>query len=249
MAHNGRSNAYCFPMTDKKTPTSSRSPRQTRGHERVAAILDACARLIVIEGAAQLTMHGLARDAGTSIGSLYHFFPDKQSVLKALGDRHIKALTIITQDLMAIDDSVWIEQSAGDVIARLILPILQYIEQHRDLVSMIYPLDGTHRLSSPDLRLRIEDTYARMLELRLPTATADARQVYVLALVELPMGAFQVAQKSSALSRRLLIEELPRALIAYLEALERIHGVPGQASLQPAVHGNQDQDAGHLRGQ
>ncbi|MFC6335290.1 TetR family transcriptional regulator [Pseudomonas sp. CCM 7891] len=212
-------------MTDKKAPPSSRAPQQARGRERVAAILDACARLIVIEGAAQLTMHGLARDAGTSIGSLYHFFADKQSVLDALGERHIQALAVITEELRAIDDSVWIKESAADVIARLILPILQYSERHRDLVSMICPLDGVHRLSSPDLRLRIEDTYARMLELRLPNATTDARQAYVLALIALPMGAFQTAQESSALSRQLLVEEIPRALTAYLEALERMHGV------------------------
>lgn len=129
-------------MTDKKTPfsLSSRAPQQARGRERVAAILDACARLIVIEGIAQVTMHGMARNTGTSIGSLYHFFPDKQSVLDALGERHIQALAVITEELMAIDDSVWIEESAGDVIARLVLPILQYSERHRDLVSMISPV-------------------------------------------------------------------------------------------------------------
>lgn len=211
-------------MTDKK-PSSSRSPQQARGRERVSAILDACARLIVLEGAAQVTMHGIAREAGTSIGSLYHFFSDKQRVLEALGERHIQSLAVIANELMDVEDSVWVEQSAEGVIARLILPVLQYTEQHRDLVSLIYPLDGADRLSNPDLRLRIEGIYARVLQLRLPAASDEARQTYVLALIGLPIGAFQIAQENSAVSRRILIEELPRALTAYLRALEVMHGV------------------------
>ncbi|CAM3875788.1 transcriptional regulator, TetR family [Pseudomonas synxantha] len=213
-------------MTDKK-PSSSRPPQQARGRERVSAILDACARLILLEGAAQVTMHGIAREAGTSIGSLYHFFSDKQRVLEALGERHIQSLAVITDELMAIDDSVWVDESAEGVIARLIVPILRYTEQHRDLVSLIFPLDGTYRLSNPDLRLRIEGIYARVLQIRLPDVTAEARQTYVLALIGLPMGAFQIAQENNALSRRILIEELPRALTAYLKALEGLHKVTG----------------------
>ncbi|MBA1204405.1 TetR/AcrR family transcriptional regulator [Pseudomonas capeferrum] len=212
-------------MTDKNSSSSPRTPQQARGRERVTAILDACARLIVVEGAARVTMHGLARDAGTSIGSLYHFFPDKQSVLDALAERHIQALVVITEALGTVDDSVWIKESAADVIARLILPILQYSERHRDLISMIYPLEGTYRLNNPDLRLQIENACARMLELRLPNASADARRAYVLALIALLLGGFQIAQNSSELSKRLLIEEIPRALAAYLQALERMHGV------------------------
>lgn len=209
-------------MTEKK-PSSFRSPQQARGRERVSAILDACARMIVLGGAAQVTMHGIAREAGTSIGSLYHFFSDKQRVLEALGERHIESLAVITDELMAIEDSVWAAQNAEGVIARLILPVLQYTERHRDLVSLIFPLDGADRLSNPDLRLRIEGIYMRVLQLRLPNATADAHQTYVLAMIGLPMGAFQIAQENSAVSRRILIEEIPRALTAYLKALEMLH--------------------------
>ncbi|WP_254658310.1 helix-turn-helix domain-containing protein [Pseudomonas lundensis] len=58
-------------------------------------ILDACARLMVGKGVLSLTMHGIAKEAGTSIGSLYHFFRDKEEVLSALGRRHIDALGML----------------------------------------------------------------------------------------------------------------------------------------------------------
>ncbi len=183
--------------------------------------------MIVDQSVTQLTMHGLAREAGTSIGSLYHFFPDKQRVLEALAERHEEALSAITTQISELDDSVWVKESAEGVIAHLIVPIFEYVEKHRDLVSMIYPVDGSYRFNKPELRMRIEGTYAHMLGLRLPKVDADTRHAYVQALMALPMGIFQVACENSLMSRRLLVEELPRALTAYLKALEEIHTSTG----------------------
>nr|WP_246882186.1 TetR/AcrR family transcriptional regulator [Pseudomonas chlororaphis] len=207
-------------MLPAKTP---RSPKQTRGHERVTAILDACAHLLVSQGVASLTMHGLAREAGTSIGSLYHFFSDKQSVLDALGQRHIDAIDQITANLLAIDPATWIESSSQQVIERMIMPIMEYLETHPDLLQMISPAFAPGQLQAPEARERIQATYARMLALRLPGATAAQRETYVTAMLGLPIGLFQVALEHSQLKSILLLQEVPRAMKAYLEAIERHH--------------------------
>lgn len=44
-------------------------------------LLDACFRLIADEGYAASSMRRLARAAGVSTGTLYHYFPDKRSIL------------------------------------------------------------------------------------------------------------------------------------------------------------------------
>ncbi|WDG76528.1 TetR/AcrR family transcriptional regulator [Pseudomonas chlororaphis] len=207
-------------MLPAKTP---RSPKQTRGHERVTAILDACAHLLVSQGVASLTMHGLAREAGTSIGSLYHFFSDKQSVLDALGQRHIDAIDQITANLLAIDPATWVESSSQQVIERMIMPIMEYLETHPDLLQMISPAFAPGQLQAPEARERIQATYARMLALRLPGATAAQRETYVTAMLGLPIGLFQVALEHSQLKSILLLQEVPRAMKAYLEAIERHH--------------------------
>nr|WP_252189506.1 TetR/AcrR family transcriptional regulator [Pseudomonas sp. SK3(2021)] len=210
-------------MLPAKNP---RSPKQTRGHERVTAILDACAHLLVSQGVANLTMHGLAREAGTSIGSLYHFFSDKQSVLDALGQRHIDAIGQITANLLAIAPATWVELSSQHVIERMIMPILEYLETHPDLLQMISPAFAPGQLQAPEARERIQETYARMLTLRLPEATAAQRETYVTAMLGLPIGLFQVALENSQLKSILLLQEVPRAMQAYLEAIERRHARP-----------------------
>ena len=74
------------------TAGAARPPQQQRGQRRVEAILDATAALITEEGVAGATMHAIAKRSSTTIGSLYHFFPDREAVLVALVDRHLRGI-------------------------------------------------------------------------------------------------------------------------------------------------------------
>ena len=56
-----------------------RVPVQERSKKRLEAILEAAARLFAGSGYEQTTMEGIAEAAGTSIGSVYQFFPNKLS--------------------------------------------------------------------------------------------------------------------------------------------------------------------------
>lgn len=62
-------------------------PKRKRGHLRVAAIMDAGAALFAEKGFDAATMTEIAAQSGTAIGSLYRFFPTKQSLAEALIQR------------------------------------------------------------------------------------------------------------------------------------------------------------------
>ena len=57
-----------------------RQPRQARGLERIGAVLDACERLVATHRHDKITIEDIAREAGTQVGSLYHFFPDRTAI-------------------------------------------------------------------------------------------------------------------------------------------------------------------------
>ena len=61
-----------------------REPRQERGRRRIEGILEAAARVFAEVGYEAATTNAIAREARTSIGSLYQFFPNKGAVLEAL---------------------------------------------------------------------------------------------------------------------------------------------------------------------
>jgi AcrR family transcriptional regulator len=62
-------------------------PRQARSQATVSVILDATALVLVDEGYEQATTNRIAERAGVSIGSLYQYFPNRESVVAALASR------------------------------------------------------------------------------------------------------------------------------------------------------------------
>ncbi|MEM5472229.1 TetR/AcrR family transcriptional regulator [Hoeflea sp. AS60] len=58
--------------------------RQTRSIATQTAIIEAAAHILEQHGAAALTTNAAAERAGVSIGSLYQYFPNKQSIIASL---------------------------------------------------------------------------------------------------------------------------------------------------------------------
>lgn len=67
-----------------KTKLQMKAPTQERSRQTVATILEACERIMVREGFYGVTTDKIAKEAGVSIGSLYQFFGNKESVVSAL---------------------------------------------------------------------------------------------------------------------------------------------------------------------
>lgn len=68
----------------KKNKIVVKAPTQERSRQTVATILDACSRLLISEGFYAITTDKIAKEAGVSIGSLYQFFGNKESVVQAV---------------------------------------------------------------------------------------------------------------------------------------------------------------------
>src|SRR5215510_14076277 len=58
-----------------------KEPKQERSSRLVDAILQAAIRVLEREGAAAFTTIRVAQRAGVSVGSLYQYFPNKESIL------------------------------------------------------------------------------------------------------------------------------------------------------------------------
>ena len=71
-----------------------KSPKQARSKATVDAICGAAARLMEEEGYAAVTTNRVAERAGVSVGSLYEYFPNKQSIVAA-------ALAAALRDIVA----------------------------------------------------------------------------------------------------------------------------------------------------
>ncbi|MBQ0752748.1 MAG: TetR/AcrR family transcriptional regulator [Gammaproteobacteria bacterium] len=68
-------------------------PKQQRSRALVESLIDATAAVLAEHGLDNTTTNHIADAAGVSVGSLYQYFPDKESLIEALLERMVKDLT------------------------------------------------------------------------------------------------------------------------------------------------------------
>lgn len=77
---------------DRLDPQPRKWPRQARSRATFDALLDATARVLEDEGYAALTTNRVAERAGASIGTLYEYFPDGDTMVALLVAREIRTV-------------------------------------------------------------------------------------------------------------------------------------------------------------
>ena len=81
-------------MSRRSTIKAARKPpQQSRSRVTVSTILDAAVRVLDQEGADAATTTRIAEVAGVSVGTLYQYFGNRDSILDALQDREFERAT------------------------------------------------------------------------------------------------------------------------------------------------------------
>jgi len=70
-------------------------PRQQRSIDRFHHILDTASQLFAEVGYENVTTNHIAEAAEVAVGSVYHFFPNKETLLRALAERYEKQLVAV----------------------------------------------------------------------------------------------------------------------------------------------------------
>ena len=76
-----------MPSKEQPPERTRRIPRQERARASVEAIFEATARILQADGIEALNTNAVAERAGVSIGTLYQYFPNKEAILEAMGQR------------------------------------------------------------------------------------------------------------------------------------------------------------------
>lgn len=98
-------------------PGFRQRPKQSRSHQTYRSILEAAAELFADRGYEQTTTHQVAVKAGVSVGALYRYFSDKESIL----------LEIYKQECQCLRDRILGEFSLADLIQKDIPELVRRI--------------------------------------------------------------------------------------------------------------------------
>ena len=80
-----------------------KAPRQARSEQTNAVILEAATRVLERDGAAAFNTNRVAERAGSSVGSLYQYYPNKAALLFALQEKEIRTTTAMLESILDND--------------------------------------------------------------------------------------------------------------------------------------------------
>lgn len=81
-----------------------KTPRQERSRAMVETLLDATIRVLLTRGYDGMTTIAVAERAGVSVGSLYQYFPNKESLVATLAERHTAELLACVDEALSHAD-------------------------------------------------------------------------------------------------------------------------------------------------
>ncbi|WP_250460853.1 TetR/AcrR family transcriptional regulator [Microbulbifer litoralis] len=147
-----------------------REPVQERARARTRQILDTTGRLLEEVGLNDLTTILIAKELGVSVGSLYHYFPNKHAILYAMGEQWLASMTAALEELEGAGlEQMSLEAFLGELIERL---LAVYREQHGllPLVQAMWGIPELHELDDrhDELIIRHLTDMFRRLGFRCP---------------------------------------------------------------------------------
>lgn len=192
-----------------------RQPKQQRGKERVEKILDAAAAVFDQVGYQAATTHLIAARAGTAIGSLYQFFPDKAAIFQAMELRHAERVKAMWEQ---IDIPSLVQLPLRQMIHLLVMAISELFEQPVSRVVFIQFFLARDIFQSIDDSMTQEaiQFMARMLQQRNPEL--EAIELLAEVCVHSSNALILAALRSSdPLHRQRLTQQIEDLLVSYLE--------------------------------
>lgn len=199
-------------MTSKRRTTPRKLPQQDRSKFTVDAILTATAHILTEEGYDKASTNHIAERAGISIGSLYQYFPNKESLIAALRDRHVSSMMeVIESKLRDLFDAplqvVLPEIVKASIAAHAIDPTL-----HKVLHEQVPRLSGIESEACMTDLLR---TYLAQQGDRIQPQNLD----YIVFVLERTIEALThaaVLERSDLLQDGQLEQEISQMLLSYL---------------------------------
>ncbi|MBL0937374.1 MAG: TetR/AcrR family transcriptional regulator [Gemmatimonadaceae bacterium] len=202
-------------MNESSPVVTPRSPRQERGRKRMDEILDAAEQLFMEVGMATSSIQEIAKRAGSSVGSIYHFFPTKDAIIAALRARHEEEGKVVRVAIRAAVES-GAHLPLKEFVDRLMSPLADFVEQ-RPAAFVLGAADGPsaqHKHAKDDPTL--DDAMRSALRVRDPHVSADALERRLKVFKTIGGGVAELMLVADAAERREYVGEMKRAVYGYL---------------------------------
>jgi AcrR family transcriptional regulator len=208
--------------TDTLAPGSRRTPLQDRSRQRVERILDAAATVFGDRGYDATTTEEIARLAGTSIGSVYQFFPNKLAIFNAIALRYLdraRALfdTFMTPEAIALPWSDLLERGIDAFAA------LHIDEPSFRAILLNWRVSADLLLANDDVNRELARRAETVLVAQAPGLTPARRSLVATVIIETVSSMLVLSARRSRDESEALMNETKTLLRRYLEPIVSEH--------------------------
>jgi AcrR family transcriptional regulator len=201
----------------RKSSTLSSSvraaPQQERSARRLAGFLQAAAELFTEIGFEATTMQAIADRSKSSIGALYNYFPDKQSLAATLLSGYAEELQWRLKSLMEHSQKLSTAQFAGSFIDCIV-----EFAQERPAYLNLHTAPIRFR-RDPAARQALRAIIANAFLNKNPSLSSERSLLAANVAVQIIKGTITLYLESDAKTKPLVLAEFREVLTSYLEKL------------------------------
>ena len=112
-------------------------PQQQRARVTYGSVVDAAARILATRGYAELTTNHVAHAAGVAIGSVYEYFPDKETIVAEVARRTLREMTGALAEGLESTKAVALREGLDVALRQWVALLFSIVEDRRALVSSL----------------------------------------------------------------------------------------------------------------
>lgn len=193
-----------------RSNSERRTPQRKHGERRVIALLDAADAVIVEHGYGGATMTLIAERAGSSIGTVYQYFSDKDAIVCALSARYAEEMASLWPPLA--EQLRMLELDA--FVDTLMQTLVRFMTERPAYVHLMAAAKQYKR--DDETRFRLREGFAALIRDRNPKLSSTDAQFVTSVTLRIIMGLAQEYGRVQQNKRHTLVREFSSALKAYL---------------------------------
>jgi AcrR family transcriptional regulator len=203
-------------MQSKNNKPARKQPSQGRSRATVETILDGCVRVLDQEGMQGATTSRIAEASGVSVGSLYQYFANRDSILNALQDREFERTTNMIQTHLMRERFDTPHDLARTVIESLFRLYRSSPGLHRVLALEGLRVGPTERVQAFDHR--IVETLRAFFESTIFPIRRKSKHAAAFVLYQSVRATMlaKILEEPPGISDEILTEELTDLVVSYL---------------------------------
>ena len=186
------------------------APQQERSTRRLAGFLDAAAQLFVEVGYEAATMTAVAERSGSSIGALYNYFPDKQSIAFTLANQYSQELEAHWRPLMEQAKILTHAEFAGLFIER----ITQFVQERPAYLILLAAPIRFRR--NPATRKASRVAIANAFQAKNPSLSKQRSLLAANVALQIIRGMMTLFGEADLKERVVVVAEFKKVLTLYL---------------------------------